>query len=48
VSNTKQADNEIHEDRLLNFLVNALDEEVTLSLGENAELDAQDLGLNAL
>jgi len=28
VSKTKQADGEIHEDQLLNFLVNRLDEEV--------------------
>jgi len=32
VSKTKQADGEIHEDQLLNFLVNRLDEEVSLSL----------------
>jgi len=29
VSKTKQADGEIHEDQLLNFLVNRLDEEVS-------------------
>jgi hypothetical protein len=43
VSNTKQADGEIHEDQLLNFLVNSLDEEVALTLAENAELDAEDI-----
>ena len=43
VSNTKQADGEIHEDQLLNFLVNALDEEVALTLAENAEIDAEDI-----
>ena len=36
MSNTKQADGEIHEDQLLNFLVNSLDEEVALTLAENA------------
>jgi hypothetical protein len=48
VPKTQQADDEIHEDQLLNFLVNALDEEVALTLAENAEIDAEDLGLNAL
>ena len=43
MSNTKQADSEIHEDQLLNFLVNSLDEEVALTLAENAELDAEDI-----
>ena len=37
MSKTKQADSEIHEDQLLNFLVNTLDEEVALDLGANAE-----------
>ncbi len=32
---TQQADNEIHEDQLLNFLVNSLDKEVALTLAEN-------------
>jgi hypothetical protein len=49
---SQQADNEIHEDQLLNFLVNSLDEEVAVSLAENADLDAEDiyedLGLYAL
>jgi len=39
VSKTKQADGEIHEDQL-NFLVNRLDEEVSLSLANNAEITA--------
>ncbi|MDW7537171.1 ISH3 family transposase, partial [Haloferax volcanii] len=43
MSKTQQADDEIHEDQLLNFLVNSLDEEVALSLAENAELDAEDI-----
>ena len=45
MSNTKQADGEIHEDQLLNFLVNSnsLDEEVALTLAENAEIDAEDI-----
>jgi len=42
VSKTKQADGEIHED-LLNFLVNRLDEEVSLSLANNAEITAEDI-----
>ena len=43
MSTTQQADGEIHEDQLLNFLVNSLDEEVALTLAENAELDAEDI-----
>jgi hypothetical protein len=43
VSNTQQADGEIHEDQLLNFLVNTLDDEVGLSLGSNAEIDTEDI-----
>ncbi|NKE37543.1 ISH3 family transposase, partial [Natronococcus sp. JC468] len=42
-SKQQQADNEIHEDQLLNFLVNALGEEVALNLGANAEIDAEDI-----
>jgi len=42
VSKTKQADGEIHEDQLLNFLVNRLDEEV-FSLANNAEITAEDI-----
>jgi len=42
VSKTKQADGEIHEDQLLNFLVNRLDEEVSLSLANNAEITAEE------
>ena len=43
VSKTQQADREIYEDQLLNSLVNALDEEVALTLAENAELNAEDI-----
>ena len=43
LSKTKQADGEIHEDQLLNFLVNTLDEEVALNLGANAEIEAEDI-----
>jgi len=43
VSKTKQADGEIHEDQLLNFLVNRLDEEVSASLANNAEITAEDI-----
>ena len=39
----KQADSEIHEDQLLNFLVNRLDEEVVLDLSDNAKIDAEDI-----
>ena len=39
----QQADGALHEDQLLNFLVNSLDEEVALGLGDNAELDAEDI-----
>ena len=34
---TQQADNSIHEDQLLNFLVNTIDEEVDLDFAPNAE-----------
>ena len=47
-SKQQQADSEIHEDQLLNFLVNRLDEEVPLSLANNAEITAEDLCLDAL
>jgi len=39
----QQADGEIHEDQLLNFLVNSLDENVDLDLGKNAEINAEDI-----
>ncbi|QLH81967.1 ISH3 family transposase [Halosimplex pelagicum] len=39
----QQADSEIHEDQLLNFLVNRLDEEVSLNLANNAEIDVADI-----
>jgi len=38
-----KADGGIHEDQLLNFLVNRLDEEVFLSLANNAEITAEDI-----
>ena len=43
MSTTQQADSELHEDQLLNFLVNRLDEEVTLNLANNAEIDTEDI-----
>ena len=43
MSKTQQADSELHEDQLLNFLVNTLDEEVALDLAANAQIDAQDI-----
>jgi len=39
----QQADGEIHEDQVLNFLVNWLDEEVPLSLVHNAKIAAEDI-----
>ena len=39
----QQADDEIHEDQLLNFLVNTLAGAFSLSLGENAEIDSDDI-----
>jgi len=39
----QQADSEIHEDQFLNFLINRLDEEVSLNLANNTEIDAEDL-----
>ena len=38
-----QADDEIHEDQLLNFLVNTLTGAFSLNLGENAEIDPDDV-----
>jgi ABC-type uncharacterized transport system permease subunit len=42
-SKQQQADSEIHEDQLLNFLVNGLDEEVALDLANNTEISAEDI-----
>lgn len=39
----QQADDEIHEDQLLNFLVNTLTGAFSLSLGENAAIDPEDI-----
>ena len=38
-----QAANELTEDQVLNFLVNTLDEEIGIELGENAEIDSEDI-----
>lgn len=43
MSNTLQADGSIHEDQLLNFLVNAIDEEVDLDFAPNAETTSEDI-----
>lgn len=43
MSKTQQADGVIHEEQLLNVLVNSLDEEVDLGLGNNAEIEAEDI-----
>jgi len=42
-SKQQQADSEIYEDQLLNFLVNRLDEGVSLNLANNAEIDTEDI-----
>ena len=42
-SKQQQADSEIHEDQLLNFLVNRLDEEVSITLGENAQITSEEI-----
>jgi hypothetical protein len=39
----RQADGAIYEDQLLKFLVNTLDEEMTLSLGNNAEIESEQI-----
>lgn len=39
----QQADDEIHEDQFLNFLVNTLTGAFSLSLGENAGIDPEDI-----
>jgi hypothetical protein len=39
----KQADSGIHEDQLVNFLVNTLSDEIDLDLGANAEIEAEDI-----
>ena len=38
-----QADSEIEEEHLLNFVVNTLDEEIDIDLGENADIDSEDI-----
>ena len=38
-----QVANEPTEDQVLNFLVNTLDEEIDIELGENAEIDSEDI-----
>ena len=38
-----QAANELTEDQVLNFLVNTLDGEIDIDLGENAEIDSEDI-----
>lgn len=37
-----QAASELTEDQVLNFLVNTLDEEIDIDLGENADIDSED------
>lgn len=38
-----QATNELTEEQVLNFLVNTLDEEIDIELGENADIDSEDI-----
>ncbi|MGN8217629.1 ISH3 family transposase [Halococcus morrhuae DSM 1307] len=38
-----QAANELTEEQVLNFLVNTLDEEIDIELGENADIDSEDV-----
>ncbi|MGN8215065.1 ISH3 family transposase [Halococcus salifodinae] len=38
-----QAANELTEEQVLNFLVNTLDEEIDIELGENADIDSEDI-----
>jgi len=42
-TNSQQADGEIHEDQLLNFLVNTLDGAFGVTLAENADIDVEDI-----
>ncbi|EMA48500.1 ISH3 family transposase [Halococcus salifodinae] len=39
----EQAANELTEEQVLNFLVNTLDEEIDIELGENADIDSEDI-----
>jgi hypothetical protein len=43
VYTTSQADDQIHEDQLLNFLVNTLTDAFSVELGDNAEIDPEDI-----
>ncbi|MFC4987844.1 ISH3 family transposase, partial [Saliphagus infecundisoli] len=38
-----QADNEVEEEHLLNFVVNSLGDELPIDLGENVEVSADEL-----
>jgi len=42
-----QAANEPIEEQVLNFLVNTLDEEIDVELGENADIDSEDIGMSS-
>jgi len=43
VKHNQQADGELYEERLLNFLVNALTGAFDVNLGENANLDPENI-----
>jgi hypothetical protein len=43
VTPKQQADDKIHEDQLLNFLINTLTGAFSLNLGENAEIEPDDI-----
>jgi len=38
-----QTDNQIEEEHLLNFVVNSLNKELTINLGEDVEVSTEDL-----
>ena len=38
-----KADNQIEEEHLLNFVVNSLNEELSIDLGEDVEVSTEDL-----
>jgi len=48
MSNNSKTDDDIHEDHLHNFLVNRLNEKVSLNLANNTEIDAGDLNIDTM
>ena len=43
MSTTRQADSELHEEQLFNFLINRLNEEVPLTFANKTDINAQDI-----